>query len=183
MDREEPGQEGARGSQEEGAGSADGHPGGLSVALSHMERGCGIQSGGECEEPDDYLPVEEAVLAMPSPTSSGGDVPAGALEEESEMVGDASGKGGGSVMGTPGSYAPTTPCSDGSGANVRREEDAAEYSPDIWRLLTEPLTPTSRTSQRRQAYYEENMEEETTTTDPTERGEDGWQEDWSSRSS
>lgn len=179
-DREESCQERIRGSQEEGAGSADGHPGGLPVAVSHMERGCGIQSGSECEEPDDHLPVEEAVLAMPSPTSSGGDVPAGTMEEESEVVGNAPVQGGGSVMGTPGSYAPTTPCSDGSGADVRRAEDAAEYSPDIWRLLTGSLTPISGTLQRRHAYYEENMEEETTTTDPTERGEDGWQEDWSS---
>eukprot|EP00435_Cladocopium_sp_Y103_P017212 s2419_g4.t1 len=189
-DREESGQEESCSSQTSRASSPDGLEGGVSFPVAHLEQRGGMQLGGECAQSDDYLPVEEAHLAAASEEGPGRDLSAGEVEEESAMAGNAAGQGGGSAVGTPGSYAPTTPCSDRSGADVRTETQ--EGSPDVWKLLESPLEDYEPPSQppmegdRRRRPFEENMEEETFTSDPTYSTEgtphtsDQWQEDWES---
>eukprot|EP00435_Cladocopium_sp_Y103_P055539 s805_g18.t1 len=105
------------------------------------------------------------------------------MEEESEVARNVAGEGGGGTVGTPGSYAPTTPCSGSPDTDVRRvnaeDEDGIQ---DIWRLLTDPspMTPSQDLQPGRRGHYEENMEEETMTTDVSVRTGDGYEEDWSS---
>ena len=80
----------------------------------------GLQHGGECEEPHGGIHVEEAAMAGSGQGGVGGGLSEGSMEEEPEMAGDAAGQGGCESVGTPGSYAPTTPCSGGSGAHCEK---------------------------------------------------------------
>lgn len=188
-DREESGEEEPGCSQTSGASCTDGTEGGLPVAVARLEQRGGVQHGGERAQPHGDVHVEEADLAASSEAGLSGDLSPSPMEEESAVVGGLAGQGSGCAVGSPGSYAPTTPCSNRSGADVRREP--GDGSPDVWKLLQSPLTdyePPSQTPSDRGAhrhYREEDMEEETQTSDRTYstgrsiRTERTWEEDWS----
>eukprot|EP00435_Cladocopium_sp_Y103_P012273 s3261_g3.t1 len=181
-DPEESGEEGPRSSEASGAGCAHRHSSRLPISVTPVEQRGTVQLGGEREESHGSLHVEEDGLADPSEGGPGGDISNGTMEEEPALVGHAVREGSRSPVGSPGSYAPTTPCSGGSGTHVRNEEESEGFS-DVWGLLRSPITPEQSGSvgeERGSRRHHEPMEEETMTYDSTVRSGDSWEEDWSS---